>query len=202
MLCYQPVERVSAVPNPERLPCIGGPSSHEGSAPRRSPVKPLFALLLTLMAAFAQTPVAAPSRAVADAPPSFDVASVKPAPKQTGPGVYVNWSITPGRVNYENVTLTGILARMYSLQSYQLVGPVWLSSDGWDITARAKIGPPLRASAPVCARSPRSRGIRPPTPATRHRRRIRRHFKMPPYTRIQNCRSFPQMALAKVVSLM
>ncbi|MGD0869847.1 MAG: TIGR03435 family protein [Bryobacteraceae bacterium] len=72
---------------------------------------------------------------VAPGAPAFDVASIKPAPKQTGPGVYVNWSITPGRVNYENVSLTGILTRMYSLQSYQLVGPAWLSSDGWDIAA-------------------------------------------------------------------
>jgi len=98
-------------------------------------MKPLFALLLSLAAPFAQTPVVAPSQVVANAPPSFDVASVKPAPKQTGPAVYVNWSITPGRVNYENVTLTGILTRMYGLQSYQILAPAWLNSEGWDIAA-------------------------------------------------------------------
>jgi uncharacterized protein (TIGR03435 family) len=76
------------------------------------------------------------------ASPSFEVASVKPAPPPTdgrlmimmrgGPGD----STDPGRVNWTNVSLRDILRAAYDLRDYQIAGPDWLNSTRFNIEAK------------------------------------------------------------------
>ncbi len=71
---------------------------------------------------------------------SFDVASVKPHP-QSGDGrirVMMNGgpgTPDPGRLNYENVSLKGVLTKAFDVRSYQLTAPDWAESERFDITA-------------------------------------------------------------------
>lgn len=67
--------------------------------------------------------------------PTFEVASMKPSARQTGPGVNVEWKITPGRVHYVNTLIREIMLRAYGIKGYQLVAPAWFDSDAWDIEA-------------------------------------------------------------------
>lgn len=76
--------------------------------------------------------------------PTFDVASVKSAgplvpdgrgtvrmsPPSGGPGAK-----DPGRINYPSVTLKNILMKAYDVKNFQIVGPAWLDTERYDITA-------------------------------------------------------------------
>ena len=77
-----------------------------------------------------QAPQAAPA-----AQATFEVASIKP----NNSGVpKVSVQIQPGgRFNVFNQTLRGIIRFAYRLQDFQLVGPGWIDSDRFDITATA-----------------------------------------------------------------
>lgn len=71
-----------------------------------------------------------------DAPPRFDVASVKPntvtAPRARGVRPLPN-----GRLTATNASLQMLLINAYGLQPYQLIGgPSWMDSDGFDIEAK------------------------------------------------------------------
>src|SRR5215469_9055889 len=72
--------------------------------------------------------------------PSFEVASIKPAPPPSdphrlmvgmrgGPG-----TPDPGQIMYNNVTLRNVLMNAYDVKDYQISGPSWLGSERYDIT--------------------------------------------------------------------
>jgi uncharacterized protein (TIGR03435 family) len=67
--------------------------------------------------------------------PSFEVASIKPAPPATGKNMRVSMGGDPGRINYSNVTLRDVLARAYGVKEPQISGPDWLATERYDIIA-------------------------------------------------------------------
>jgi uncharacterized protein (TIGR03435 family) len=91
--------------------------------------------ILLSVAAFAQT-----------AHPTFDVASIKPAiqadlqdrwgmliPMQMrgGPG-----TSTPGEVSFRNASLRSVVMAAYNVRPYQVIGPAWLATTGFNIDAK------------------------------------------------------------------
>jgi uncharacterized protein (TIGR03435 family) len=74
---------------------------------------------------------------------AFDVASVRPAAQSSshppsirgGPG-----TSDPERIVFTNVNLMSVLQRAYGVKSYQVVGPAWLTSLRYDITAKLPAG--------------------------------------------------------------
>jgi len=83
-------------------------------------------LILTACAASGQTPAA---------PPSFEVASIKPAPPQ-GNMIRVKMGSDAGRLDYNNVALRDVVRVAYRVKDYQVSGPDWLGSARFDITAK------------------------------------------------------------------
>jgi uncharacterized protein (TIGR03435 family) len=80
------------------------------------------------------------AQAPADAHPAFEVASVKPT-KIAGTSFVLLYP--GGRFSATNVTLGGLIARAWGLQTDQVDGgPAWLQSDGFDIEAKAEGNPP------------------------------------------------------------
>src|ERR1017187_3553871 len=84
--------------------------------------------------------------------PSFEVASVKvavpPKPDAQGhlfimrgcSGGLLPRSTDPGTLTCNNMPLKSLLVTAYSLKSYQVEGPAWLDTDGYDITAKVPPG--------------------------------------------------------------
>src|SRR5262249_32086051 len=74
---------------------------------------------------------------LAQAPPEFEVASVKVNTTSAGPGL----SIMPqpgGKLNASNISLKRLIAVAYSVTDFQVAGNVpWLESVRWDMEARA-----------------------------------------------------------------
>ncbi|HTX37601.1 MAG TPA: TIGR03435 family protein [Bryobacteraceae bacterium] len=77
-----------------------------------------------------------------DRRPAFEVASVKPSLStggrfslSGGPG-----TADPGRMVYSNVPLRIVLLSAYGVRNYQLMGPDWLNTLRYDITARVPQG--------------------------------------------------------------
>src|SRR4026209_1325328 len=73
--------------------------------------------------------------------PSFEVASVK-ANKAGEPGSRIR--LEPGgRITVSNYSLRGLVQFAYQLQGFQIEGgPGWISSDRFDIVAKAEGDPP------------------------------------------------------------
>ena len=86
----------------------------------------------------------------ADAPASFEVASVKPNNSGTQSSG-THWQPS-GALNATNVTLKLVIANAYEVRAFQVEGPGWLDSGRFDINARAAEGTSdrLRASRSVC----------------------------------------------------
>jgi uncharacterized protein (TIGR03435 family) len=76
-----------------------------------------------------------------DARPTFDAASVKPAPPPDGRGgrrvgmMGGPGTDTPGRINFENVGLGAVIAKAYGVKYYQIAGPDWFESERFNIIA-------------------------------------------------------------------
>jgi uncharacterized protein (TIGR03435 family) len=85
-----------------------------------------FLTILFAATAFAQQTI----------PPSFEVATIKPAaPNQPGQGI----NSGRGMMNLNNVTLRQAILYAYELHDYQLSGgPKWAASEAFDITAKAE----------------------------------------------------------------
>jgi uncharacterized protein (TIGR03435 family) len=94
-------------------------------------------VLLTAGVGFGQTPAAAPS---------FEVASVKPAPPQAPGKLMVQMGGDPGMVDYRNVSLKSVIERAYEMKEYQVSGPEWLDSALFDVVAKI---PPNTPAAQV-----------------------------------------------------
>jgi uncharacterized protein (TIGR03435 family) len=97
----------------------------------------VFLFLCSVFVAFAQT---------ADAPPAFEVASVKvaatgeprdilstviPLFMRGGPG-----SNDPGQISFTSASLKTIIASAYGVKRYQVSGPDWLEAGGYNIVAK------------------------------------------------------------------
>src|SRR5215472_7951145 len=96
-------------------------------------MRPLIPAALLAAASFAQTT------------PNFEVASVKSAAPQAGRGLMRRLmggpgTPDPGRITYTNVTLSMLLTNAYDVKHYQVTGPAWLDSEGYDITAKIPDG--------------------------------------------------------------
>ena len=94
------------------------------------------AILLLSAAGLAQTP---------PAPPSFEVASVKPAPpivpaQVLGGKIHIGMSVDGARVDIGNLSLMDLLWRAYRVRPYQISGPDWLSGQRFDIAAKLPEG--------------------------------------------------------------
>lgn len=111
----------------------GGLSYHRG----------MYKLLLTGIwlgiCAFAQTP-AAPVPL-----PSFEVASIKPAPpiepqKIMAGTLHIGMTIDSARVDIGNLSLADLIRTAYKVKPYQVSGPEWMSGLRWDIVAKIPEG--------------------------------------------------------------
>jgi uncharacterized protein (TIGR03435 family) len=96
----------------------------------------IFSAVLACSAVFAQQA----------AGPSFEVASVKPAPlpsgdrpimvgSRGGPGTN-----DPGRATYNFVSLKMLLQSAYGVKPYQISGPAWLDNERYDVVAKVPEG--------------------------------------------------------------
>jgi uncharacterized protein (TIGR03435 family) len=81
------------------------------------------------------------SLAFSQAKPEFEVASVKPSapPSGNGPVAIGNrggpGSPDPSRITYNRLGLKGLLTTAYAVQPYQVIGPDWLDTERFDVTA-------------------------------------------------------------------
>jgi uncharacterized protein (TIGR03435 family) len=68
----------------------------------------------------------------------FEVATIKPAPPQSGPRTHTRISTDTGtgKLTYANVNLKEAIGQAYKVQQYQISGPDWLEADRFDIVAR------------------------------------------------------------------
>jgi uncharacterized protein (TIGR03435 family) len=67
----------------------------------------------------------------------FDVASIKPSDPNGG----VSWRDLAGQSNYSGVTVKMLIMMAYHLRDFQLVGgPAWISSNRYDVSAKAPTG--------------------------------------------------------------
>src|ERR1051326_4917753 len=114
--------------------------------------------LTGLASVFAQAPILPPQGRLPMPPPQqqqpqasagtvqFEVESVKPKdrPPPRGPGgVPMRGRLGnshPGRLFYPYSTLTALLMTAYGLKSYQVVGPEWLETDHYEVTAKVPGG--------------------------------------------------------------
>src|SRR5213593_3902315 len=87
-------------------------------------------------------------------PPQFEVASVKP--NKSGDNRVMIGVQPGGRFTATNVPLRMLIRNAYQLQDFQLVGgPDWMSTDRYDIAAKAEDGavtgppPPMGQPGPI-----------------------------------------------------
>jgi uncharacterized protein (TIGR03435 family) len=74
--------------------------------------------------------------------PTFEVASVRPAPPPSAGRVQSRIRSDAGRVEYSNVTLKDILARAYGVNNRQISGPGWLDAERYSVLAKVPDGAP------------------------------------------------------------
>src|SRR5260370_12043769 len=73
-------------------------------------------------------------------PPSFEVASVKPAAPCCAPGQWRESKAGVDRIDFPNATLRSSIAYAYGLKEYQISGPSWLGELRYDIVAKGPAG--------------------------------------------------------------
>ena len=70
------------------------------------------------------------------APPAFEVASVKPSPPIGAQGVFLGMVDDPGRFKASYMTVLDLMTRAYGIEHARISGgPSWLSSDRYDVIA-------------------------------------------------------------------
>ena len=100
----------------------------------------LMAGVLTVASVAAQSLDAARDKQPPPAPPgspapAFEVASIKR--NKSGDG-FISVSLSPQRPTFTNVPARQLIVRAYNVQPFQVVGgPSWITSDRFDITAKA-----------------------------------------------------------------
>lgn len=71
----------------------------------------------------------------AQAPLSFEVASVKPSGTMPAIGKRTQLNRDPGRINYSFVALGVLIEKAYGLKSYQVSAPEWVRMQAYDVVA-------------------------------------------------------------------
>ncbi|HEY1758742.1 MAG TPA: TIGR03435 family protein [Bryobacteraceae bacterium] len=76
--------------------------------------------------------------AAPQAPPAFEVATIKPSPPQEQGHTDTRMSsdTDTGKLNYSNVNLKEVIGKAYKVQQYQITGPGWIETERYDIVAR------------------------------------------------------------------
>jgi uncharacterized protein (TIGR03435 family) len=77
--------------------------------------------------------------------PTFEVASVRPAPDlqtgpKAGPAPRIGINVDRARVDIGHWSIEQLIARAYGLQPYQLAGPAWMNRFRFDIAAKLPEG--------------------------------------------------------------
>jgi uncharacterized protein (TIGR03435 family) len=72
------------------------------------------------------------------APPEFEVATIKPAPPQSEgrTSTHTSSDTDTGKLLYSNVNLKELIAKAYKVQKYLINGPEWLETERFDIVAK------------------------------------------------------------------
>jgi uncharacterized protein (TIGR03435 family) len=97
-------------------------------------MKPAALVSLFVSAAAAQT---------TPAPPAFEVASVKvAAPQPPGQIMRGCGKPDPAMVRCTNATLKLLIQQAYNVKAFQIQGPAWLDTDGFDLMAKPPAGTP------------------------------------------------------------
>jgi uncharacterized protein (TIGR03435 family) len=87
------------------------------------------------------------------APPTFDVASIKPSQRVVGKDANNQVSIGPAGLRGRNVTLKHLIVQAYRLQPHQVTGgPNWLDVNEYDVDAKAD-GPATREQLALMLRT-------------------------------------------------
>ena len=89
--------------------------------------------------------VHAQSQTTSISQPVFEVASVKRSKPASGPArgdglsgiIPVGIDTKPGKLTARNETLKNLISAAYGVKEYQISGPEWLSSERYDIVAKA-----------------------------------------------------------------
>ena len=93
-----------------------------------------------ILSVFALAAIAAQASQSVEQEPAFEVASVK-ANKTDAPGG--SFVLPPGRLTATNIPLKVVITNAYQLSFFQVIGgPDWVSTDRFDITAKAPDGAP------------------------------------------------------------
>ncbi len=83
--------------------------------------------------------------AAAQTPTHFDAATIRPEKPANGPGISTETHADPQRFTARNLSLQELLQQAYSLQAYQVVGPPWLGTKRFDVSA--EVSAPMNYSA-------------------------------------------------------
>lgn len=86
---------------------------------------------LTSVAVFAQTPAARPE---------FEVASIKPSAPLGTSKVLAGGHVDGAQVSYTFLSLIDYMVSAYRVRNYQIIGPDWMASERFDITAKMPAG--------------------------------------------------------------
>jgi uncharacterized protein (TIGR03435 family) len=74
------------------------------------------------------------------APPSFEVASIKPAAPCCAPGQWRESKAGDDRIDFRYVTLKYCIAFAYGMKEYRISGPAWIGEIRYDLIAKASQG--------------------------------------------------------------
>src|SRR5262249_16892959 len=72
--------------------------------------------------------------------PAFEVVSIRPAPPQPAGHTDTRMSTDPQRLLYTNVSLKQMLMAAYEVPELQVIGPDWIDSVRFDVTAKIPEG--------------------------------------------------------------
>jgi uncharacterized protein (TIGR03435 family) len=89
---------------------------------------------------------------LAQAPPAFEVASIKPSDPQPMNQMRVGMGGDAGRISYSNVNMRDLITRAYEVKAPQVTGPAWIDSQRFDVNAKIPDGVPAE-KVPAMLRS-------------------------------------------------
>ncbi len=76
----------------------------------------------------------------ADAPLTFEVASIKPSPPPDGRGMRVGCPSDPGRITCTNMNMANLVAMAYGIAHYQLAGLSPMDTERYEIAVKVPEG--------------------------------------------------------------
>jgi uncharacterized protein (TIGR03435 family) len=100
------------------------------------PVRNILGLCFVSAAAFGQTAASVPPAA----PLEFEVASIKPAPPPAPGQINLGIHVDGAMVRCTSLTLKDYIRIAFRVKDYQVVGPEWIASERYDISAKLPEG--------------------------------------------------------------